>query len=366
MGWKMALLRKVVFAGSIMIPISSIYAGSILEKNNDPEFKRYSVSVGWLHAKITGKYNNFDITTAIQENLPYAIGNVNTQTVLDAIDQNQADGKSAYQNIKTLQPLLSSLPAILSGSATVSQPTHWNTSGTGLEVKDIDTLGLLMKYHYNDAISFELKGGFPPKVHAKGIGTVYAPVIGNVSLPALSALLVGHSVVPVNQNILVSQLDSVSSAVTATAWLPGVEIQYQFGKPKVNKFRPYVGAGVIYAYLNNLKVNNVVNDNLILAGHRVQNILDNQSGYGLEGRLSSANPVVKVKTDDAFAPMATVGFTYDISDEWFAAASLTYAKLDIHANIQVVNSKNNELLIEANNTISVDPIISFVGIGYRF
>ena len=44
-------------------------------------------------------------------------------------------------------------------------------------------------------------------------------------------------------------------ASTARAWLPAALVQYHFGKTGVNKFRPYVGLGVMYAYFDDIKLN---------------------------------------------------------------------------------------------------------------
>ena len=362
----MQKFKKIILLTSIYGFSLTANADSIFEKDTSEGFKRFSITAGLLSAFPLGKFNDLDLKTALQNDKEYAIGDVSTQTVLDAIDRNNSTGNSAYNSINLLKPLLPNLPSALSGTAVVSQPTSFQTSDTGLEVKDVHTLGLLLKYHYNDAISFELKGGFPPKVKAKGIGTVYAPVIGEVNLPLLSAILVGTDKVPVNTSIHISDLDSVNQVVTARAWLPALEMQYQFGKAGTDKFRPFVGVGIMYAYLNDLKLDPVIEGNLVLAGHRVQNILDDKAGAGLEGLTSSGKPVVRVKTKDAIAPMATLGFTYDFSEEWFASASVTYAKQEIVAEIDVINSVNDKKLINAKNTITVDPLISFMGIGYRF
>ena len=59
--------------------------------------------------------------------------------------------------------------------------------------------------------------------------------------------------IPLKQDIHITDLSQGGKAATARAWLPAVELHYQFGKTGVNKFRPYIGAGVMYAYFNDLK-----------------------------------------------------------------------------------------------------------------
>jgi outer membrane protein len=50
---------------------------------------------------------------------------------------------------------------------------------------------------------------------------------------------------------------------------PAIEAQYQFGKSGVNKFRPYLGVGLMYAHFNDIKLNEIRSD-LISAGHMIQ------------------------------------------------------------------------------------------------
>jgi hypothetical protein len=52
-----------------------------------------------------------------------------------------------------------------------------------------------------------------------------------------------------------------------------------------------------------------------------------KAGASLDGIESSANPKVDLEASDAFAPVATVGFTYDFNDTWFAVGSVSYAHL---------------------------------------
>lgn len=75
----------------------------------------------------------------------------------------------------------------------------------------------------------------------------------------------------------------------------------------MNKFRPYVGAGVMYAYFNELEMNSGIESDLIKAGHMIQNIHDGKAGAALDGKTSSAKPIVKLEATDTFAPIVTLG-----------------------------------------------------------
>ncbi len=105
---------------------------------------------------------------------------------------------------------------------------------------------------------------------------------------------------------------------------------------------------------------------MVNAGHMIQNIHGGHAGASLESKPSSGNMKVKVDATDALAPIVTVGFTYDSKPNWFATASISYAKLDNTATISVVNTNNNAKLIQAKTKIEIDPLITYLGVGYRF
>ncbi|WP_322853016.1 OmpW family outer membrane protein, partial [Acinetobacter baumannii] len=68
---------------------------------------------------------------------------------------------------------------------------------------------------------------------------------------------------------------------------------------------------------------------------------------------------------DAIAPVATLGFTYDFNDKWYAVGSVSYAHLKTDTTITVNDAKYGEL-INAKADIEINPILGYAGIGYRF
>ena len=120
-----------------------------------------------------------------------------------------------------------------------------DSRGSGLEVQDADTLGLMMNYYVNDNVSLQLIGGIPPKVDIKGKGEILAPMSG-----------IGHTGIgldlPLAQDIPITHLGSKSKVATVRAWTPAFEAQYQFGQSGINKFRPYVGLGIMYAHFGSI------------------------------------------------------------------------------------------------------------------
>lgn len=327
----------------------------------DGSFKRFSVTAGWLHASPQGKANPMRSTTAIKEDgKKYENGSVTVDTVKDIIDDPKGDTIKGLLDFVSLGNGDFDLDSLgLSGTTQINGLESFTSAGTGLKADDADTVGLLFNYYMSDNWSIEVKAGIPPKVDILGQGQVFAPLKGTADAPLIGEFGVKKDI-PITD---LTQGDGVASS--ARAWLPAAGIQYQFGKSGVNKFRPYVGAGVMYAYFNDIELNPGIRQDLEMAGHQIQNIKDDKAGAALEGKLSSKGMSVDVEADSAFAPIVTLGATYDFNERWFGVASLSYAKLNSDTTITVKNDDGEEL-ISSVTTLDVDPYISFLGVGYRF
>lgn len=352
------MMKKYVFCTAISIvttlPTHSFAESPYFSLKDGDRFKRFSISAGWLHAIPQGSANPININTSVAEGTSSKVGSVSKQAVLDAADR--ASNVALYEAIQLLPT--DTLPAPLTGTATVNGLSNWQSQGTGLEADDVDTIGIMANYHFTDHLSLQVKAGIPPKVNLKGKGNIYAPLHGtaNTSLGEID----------LKKDIHISNLAQDDTAASARAWLPAVELHYQFGKSGVNKFRPYVGAGLMYAYFNDLKINLGIESDLIKAGHMIQNMHDNKAGAALDAKTSSADPVVKLKATDTFAPIVTLGATYDFKPNWFAVGSISYSKMNNEAQIYVTDRNSGKELIQANTKIDVDPLITYFGIGYRF
>ena len=344
----------LALSSTLALPTVSFAESSYFSLKDGDGFKRFSVSAGWLHAMPQGTAIPITNTTTVAEGTQSKIGAVSKESVLKAADR--SSNPLLYDAMK-IQPL-NTLPSFVTGTATINGLSNWKSEDTGLEAQDVDTIGIIANYNFSDNLSLEFKGGVPPKVDLKGKGDIYAPLSGNAN----TAL--GN--IGLKQNIHVTDLTQGDKAASARAWLPAVELHYQFGKSGVNKFRPYIGAGVMYAYFNDLEMNPGIEADLIKAGHMIQNIHDNKAGAALDNKTSSADPVVKLEAKDTFAPIVTVGATYDINPNWFAVGSVSYSKMESESKIFVNDKKTGKELIQATTTIGIDPIITYVGVGYRF
>lgn len=286
--------------------------------NSDSPHKRFSISGGWLHAEPQGE------ATPI----------VNKTAIKDGNEYNVLGSPSEFQGLG-----------------------EWSTPGTGLESDTVDTFGLLLTHYIDDHWGVEVKAGIPPEVDILGKGEVYANLTK-----------------PIPESIQITDMTRGGGvASTAKAWLPAALVQYQFGKPGVNKFRPYVGAGVMYAYFDDIELNKGIGQDLQIAAGRLQLIQQGDALAALGKKedirdnidAGVADMKVKVEADSAWAPIINVGATYDFDENWYAVGSISYAKLDSDTTITVDN-KDGEELIEAKANIDIDPYITYLGVGYRF
>lgn len=366
----MKKLLKAVIPTVFLLSTHLAYADS-------GEFKRWSVSAGWLHVMPQGKANTFNINTAAKEGTVTKVGNISKDGFLNSIDPDaifndktkDKTQKSVVNGLlngalgKVLLDKDGNIKDTYTGKATINGLEQW-TNNAGLEADDVDTLGLTLNYYVNDNVSLQLIGGIPPKVDIQGKGQIVAPFSGIAQPGGLAGSILGN--LDLKQDIPITDLSAHSKAASARAWTPALEAQYQFGKSGINKFRPYIGAGLIYAYFNDIKLDSGVESDLIAAGHMIQNILDNKAGAAIDRKESSANPYVKVKATSAIAPIVSLGFTYDITPNIYTVASVSYAKLNNKAKIYVEDANTGVNLISASTKIDIDPIMTYLGVGYRF
>lgn len=309
---KYFVLLSIVSAVAISHSATAGNISDYLANQTIPD-KRYSVSVGWLHANPTGDANALQNSTVI----------------------NDGSSSGILTDVTGLQ--------------------SWQSPNTGLEADDVDTAGLIFKYAATDNIKFEIKGGVPPRVDILGKGEVFAPI--NASL--------GDDVIA--NDLPISDLTQGNGvAASARAWLPVVEAQYYFGKSGVDKLRPYVGVGFMYAYFNDIELNDGIRNDLEIAGQRVQQLKANNPFVAIGELAADGSMDVDVDSGSDFAPIITLGATYDLNDKWFAVGSLSYAKLDSDTTIKVIDKQTNETLITAKTKTDIDPFITYLGLGYRF
>lgn len=411
---KNKFIRIATSASFVLIPFIS-HAAPLFSLNDDGGFKRFSVSVGALHVMPQGNLNPIRVNSSVPDNTKTKVGDTTTDSLFRAIDRTQPLGEEKAKILSTALDLDKKLiyditlfgkekgkgivsfngpdgkqyvKGNIAGEAVINGISEWDNPNTGLQADNVTTLGIMSNYFFTDNVSLEIKAGIPPKVDLKGTGAIDANIKGKVTpigvneikdlinaakiIPGTGSLInslnnlvdtVGG--IPLNANIPLTNFSNYGPAATARAWTPAAELQYHFGKTGVNKFRPYLGVGVIYAYFNELKLNPTLEQDLLTASHRIANIRDGKAGAALDGKMSTANPQIKVDAKSAFAPVATVGFTYDFYKNWFAVGSVSYAPLSTDATILMSDQRLGEIAT-AKTKIEINPILAYAGIGLRF
>jgi outer membrane protein len=121
----------------------------------------------------------------------------------------------------------------------------------------------------------------------------------------------------------------------AKQWSPALLLKYYFNEPQ-SKFRPYLGIGVSRVWFTDAKITNGV----------------------FEQSVFNGGPTT-VSTDSSWVPVFNGGFSYAFTDHWFAGVSISYLPLSTTATI-------SSPLVQAQTKIKINPIVTYVNLGYRF
>ncbi|AZP10563.1 OmpW family outer membrane protein [Undibacterium parvum] len=107
-----------------------------------------------------------------------------------------------------------------------------------------------------------------------------------------------------------------------------------------------------------------------LVGGRMWNWHFNKESYysRFEPRKLPASLIPSIATSadlgSGFAPVITGGVSYEVSDNWYANFSLSYVKLKTEANL--TTTYKGTVLAKSNTTLTLDPLVAFASVGYRF
>ena len=365
----MSQIFKIVVPFACLLSANLAYADST-------NYKRWAVSAGWMHVMPQGKANPTHVTTSVEEGGSYGVGSLwGADLGKYAINGNELTGfgklmfDSFVKNSQT-KPEYKVPNSLMNGAKSdISGISDYTATG-GMEAENTDTLGLTLSYFVNDNVSLELIGGIPPKVDIKGVGEIRAVALSTAnSPPPLGTPPTYLNGLKLLKDTLITDLGAHGKVAEVTAWTPAATVKYHFGTSGKDRFRPFVGAGVTYGHFNKLKLNSGVEENLIQAGYMIDNILSGRAGEALHGGKgsSTATPEVKVKTSDAFAPVFTAGFTFDFTERWFSTGSLSYMpNFNNVATVTVTDTTTGTELIKSTTKIDLDPLVTYVGVGYRF
>ncbi len=205
-------------------------------------------------------------------------------------------------------PLDSSQP--LSVTNYRGRPGEMTFAGSGAGISKADSIGLAGSYFFTDNISSELVLGVPPKfkINGEGIFSGYGE-IGEVR-----------------------QLS------------PTLLLKYHFLNAS-SPFRPYVGLGVSRVWFKNASVTN----------------------EAFRRKLGNQSESVDISVKNRWAAVFNAGFTYRIGERWLAGLSVSYMPLSTDATLRSHFHKDGQRIpVTARTSVKVNPVITYLNIGYRF
>ncbi|MBO7757698.1 OmpW/AlkL family protein [Burkholderia pseudomallei] len=216
-------------------------------------------------------------------------------------------------------------------------PGSFTSPGTSLTVNNADTVGLTFTYFFTDHIAVTSVLGIPPEFALTGHGVIRPPgpsgSLGNVDLDK-----------PANQ----------PAVKNARQWSPTIILNYYFNAPTA-KFRPFVGIGVAYSWFSNIELN----------GNFAKDINDNLGSVLAAGAGKPGPTLVEGKASSSFTPVYNIGASYAIAKHWALTATLSYMPLKTYSSL-VIKAADGTTLATTRTRLKADPLITFVGISYKF
>lgn len=187
-------------------------------------------------------------------------------------------------------------------------PAGYQKPNTGATIDSADTLGLTFAHFFTDNISAEFVLGVPPKHDVSGDrGYEKYGKLGEVR-----------------------------------QWSPTVLGKWHFFDAKT-KFRPWVGIGVNYTWFTGETVTN-------------QTFINNEF---LPGSRMSAS------AKSSWNPVFALGANYAVTDNWFVGVSVSYVPVTTTATF-TTTLPGNLGTVQSHTKIKIDPIVTFLNVGYRF
>lgn len=185
-----------------------------------------------------------------------------------------------------------------------NRPINQSVPNTGAGINDADTLGLASGYFITDHIAAELVAGVPPRFDITGKG----------------------------------RFDRFGVLGHANQWSPALVFKYFFNDANA-KFRPYLGLGATYVWFTGAKITNTAFEQGVLGGP------------------------TSATTSNQWAPVFNAGFQYNFTNHWFAGLSLSYVPVSVTATFTTATRLGTET---SKAKINLNPIVTYLNVGYRF
>jgi len=216
-------------------------------------------------------------------------------------------------------------------------PDSFTSQGTGLSTSNANTVGLVITHFFTDHIAVSSVAGVPPVFQLTGHGVIQPP---------------GPAGALGSQNLSDPATNPIVKSVRQ--WSPALIFQYYF-RDGGAKFRPFVGLGVSYNWFSDIQLN----PNFVQA---TQNDLGSvlAAGAGKPGTTQ-----VSAKASSSWQPVFNAGATYAITSHLGLVASVTYIPLRTTSSVIVKAADGTELGVSRAD-LKANPIISYLGVSYRF
>lgn len=185
--------------------------------------------------------------------------------------------------------------------------------GSSSKVANAETFGLTATYFLTDNLALETAIAKPPRLRLIGTGTL-------------------------------ERLGEVGSAEIVS---PSLLLQYHFLEPSA-KLRPFVGAGLSYVKLSKIELANSISSGAFLR--------DPTLGSLLEGPTTAS-------FSSSIAPVLSLGVNYNIDEHWSLGFSVSYTRLSTRATITTKSLVGD---VVSTTKSKINPIVSFLSVGYRF
>ncbi len=182
---------------------------------------------------------------------------------------------------------------------------------TGAAVGKADTPGLQFNHYFSDHVSVAIDGGLPPRFKVTGTGVLQGTNIGSTK-----------------------------------QWSPAAVFKYHFGESST-ALRPYVGAGLTYVWFSDVKLDSAFTKEL-------SSIISQGQSDALPSQASLSK---------SLAPVANLGATYQLNHAWSIGLSLSYVWLDAKADLSTSTPAGS---VHSTTKITLNPIVSFLSLGYKF
>jgi len=178
--------------------------------------------------------------------------------------------------------------------------------GSSATISNADTLGIAFTRFFTDNFALTADLGIPPKFKLYGGGT----------------------------------LAGLGQLGEAKQWSPAVIAKWYFGD-KNSQLRPFVGLGVTRVWYSSVSLSR-----------------------SLQTTVAGAGGTATADLSSSWAPVANVGLTYNLNEKWSLGLSVAYIPLKTDATINGRTAGGTAT--QATTKLTLDPLVTFLSVGYKF